>query len=106
MERTTESVMRRVSGFWVAIGLCLVVLIGDASARGFGGARGGFGGYHGAYGGAGFDRYDGDRAAFRAGEYYGARRRVYVDGGFYSGGWGVDECDDSGNNGWDYDDGD
>ncbi len=67
------------------MGLCLVVLFGDASARGFGGFRGGYAGFGG-----------GDRErAFRAGEYYGARRAVDTGVGFYSGGWGMDESDDS-----------
>lgn len=76
--------MRILSGFVIATGLCLVVLFGDASARGFGGFRGGFGGFRGG---------DMERS-FRAGEVYGARRAAYADSGFYSGGWGMDEYDD------------
>jgi hypothetical protein len=77
--------MRTISGFVMAIGLCLVVMFGDASARGFGGFRGGYGGFYG-----------GDRErSFRAGEDYGERRGVHTDGGFYAGGWGMDETDDS-----------
>ncbi len=92
--------MRTISAFVMAIGLCLVVLIGDVSARGFGGFRGGYGGFRGAYGG--FD--GGDRfRSFRAGEYYGARRGLYAGSGFYAGGWGLDESDDSTNDDGDND---
>jgi hypothetical protein len=83
--------MKTISGLVIAIGLCLVVLFGEASARGFGGFRGGSGGF-----GGGFD--GGDRGRwFRAGEDYGARRAAIADSGFYSGGWGMDESDDSTN---------
>lgn len=75
----------------MAIGLCLVVLLGDASARGFGGFRGGFGGGYGRFDGG--DRF----RSFRAGEYYGARRAAVAGAGFYAGGWGMDESDDSTN---------
>jgi hypothetical protein len=83
--------MKTISALILAIGLCFVVLLEDASARGFGGFRGGFGG--GFRGGEGrFDDGFRDRS-FRAGEYYGARR-AWADRGFYAGGWGVDESDD------------
>jgi hypothetical protein len=86
--------MKTISGFVTAMGLCLALLIGDASARGFGGFRGGYGGFHGAYGG--YDAGARERS-FRAGEDYGARRPVYRGrgAGFYAGGWGIDESTDA-----------
>jgi hypothetical protein len=90
--------MRTISGLVMAIGLCLVVLFGEASARGFGGGFGG--GFRGGYGGFG----GGDGAAFRAGEGYGARRAI--DRGFYAGGWGMDESDEATSDDGDSDDSD
>lgn len=93
--------MRAISGIFMAIGLCLVVLFGDASARGFEGFRGSYGGYRGAYGGfVGGDR----ERSFRAGEDYGAHRAA-SSVGFYAGGWGMDESDDSTYDDQDDDDG-
>jgi len=92
--------MKTLSGLVIVIGLCLTIMIGDVSARGFGGFRGGYGGYRGDFGG-----FDGGARGrlFRAGEDVGARRAIYeaAAAGFYAGGLGVDESDSPSNDDFD-----
>lgn len=99
--------MRTISGLVIAIGLCLVFLVGDASARGFGGFRSGYVGFDGGardtWSRAGQDypeesavtaageAYPEESEIYGAGQDYPEESAVYAGGGFYSGGWGLDE---------------